>query len=280
MASVAGAADAEFDESIFELAARFQGVTLVDESAPQVTAMIDSWSWRAESQSASVHRDLARRLDPIAGIRTLSEAISTVCDLRPNRAEGATVCGAHEAWIILLANMIGARDKISPIEAWERYRSELAPWAELYDKLAPDLIAALPGLAEMLHAAEPMLNPWVDGWAVGWAEDAAGNPVWDIAELDKEIRISPAPGDLLVCGPHDNRLQIESVLRRRQIPTVSVLAAAAVPGCDRDLRFCGIQLIGRADTTPYSWAPTSTGISPYGLLRNEVTKQWRAAQMY
>lgn len=287
VAEVAAHADTEFDEHVCAIAAWFQGVTMVEGTAPNLTAMIDYWNRRAASHNVavSVHGDITRRLDPIAGIRSLSQAVSTVHELRLKQDGGVTAVSDHAAWILLLANMIGARDKISPIEAWEQYRVQLGEWTELYDKLDPALIKELPSIGEMLDAARPLLTPWAndsptDGWAIGWTEDAAGNPVWEITAPDSRGRISPARGDLLVYGPNDNLSPIRSVLRRLEIPTASVTPAAAVPGLDRTRRFCGIRLTSSADTTPYAWAPTGIENSSYGLLRNELTKQWHIAQLY
>lgn len=291
MAQAAGDACAEFDEHVHRIAAWFKGVTIVEDTAPALETMIAYWTRRAENHqlTTSVHRDITKRIDPIAGIRTLPQARAAASELRPRRhADPTPTTTDHVAWILLLANMIGARDGISPIEAWEKYRhdKDLGVWVALFDKLDPSLTTRLPSLLEIIATAKPMLNPWchespTDGWDISWTQDAEGNPIWDVSPPDDRARIVPAAGDLIVTKPGREELSIiESVLRRQQIPIATIDPAAAVPARDRHLRFCGISLNSVADTAPYAWAPTGLKNSSYGLLRNEVTKQWRAAQLF
>lgn len=289
MAQAAGDACAEFDEHVIRIAAWFKGVTIVEDTAPALDAMIAYWIRRAENHhlTTSVHRDITKRIDPIAGIRTLPQAVAAASELVPRRHVKTPTTTDHVAWILLIANMIGAREGISPIEVWEKYRSNstLDVWATLFGQLDSSLTERLPSLSEILATAMPMLNPWchdspTDGWDIGWTQDAEGNPIWDVSPPDDRARITPQAGDLLVSKPGESRTLVESVLRRQQIPSATVEPAADIPARDRHLRFCGISLNSVADTAPYAWAPTGLKNSSYGLLRNEVTKQWRAAQLF
>ncbi|WP_131806652.1 hypothetical protein [Mycobacteroides abscessus] len=289
MANAAADACAEFDDHVYRIAAWFNGVTIVEDSAPALGAMIAYWKRRAENHqlTTSVHRDISKRIDPIAGIRTLPQAVAAASELAPRQHIQTPTTTDHVAWILLIANMIGAREGISPIEAWEKYRSDssLGVWAKLFDQLDSSLTERLPSLHQILATAKPMLNPWcpdspTDGWDIGWTQDAEGNPIWNVSPPDDRARISPAAGDLLVSKPGEDLKVVESVLRRQQIPSATVEPAAAIPARDRHLRLCGIRLNSVADTAPYAWAPTGLKNSSYGLLRNEITKQWRAAQLF
>lgn len=285
LAEAAGEAYPEFDQQVYQIAAWFNGVTIVEDSDPGLGAMIDYWNRRAKDHKrpASVHRDIMKRFDPIAGIQTLLQAVATAREMQ-GHTDNPTIID-QTAWVLLLANMIGARENISPIEAWELYRGDSSLWSELYKKLDTRLIKRLPHISEMLTTAGPILNRWcrespTDGWDVGWTKDADGNPIWDIRPPDDPARIFPARGDLLIAKPGEDHALIESMLQRQQIPTATVESAAAVPGRDRHLRFCGIRMNSVADTAPFAWAPTGLRNSSYGLLRNEITKQWRAAQLF
>lgn len=289
MAEAAADACAEFDDHVIRIAVRFNGVTIVEDSAPALDAMIAYWNRHAENHhlTTSVHRDITKRIDPIAGIRTLTQAVAAASELAPRRHVKTPTTTDHVAWILLIANMIGAREGISPIEAWEKYRSNstLDVWATLFGQLDSNLTERLPSLSEILATAMPMLNPWchdspTDGWDIGWTQDAEGNPMWNVRPPDDRARITPQAGDLLVSKPGEARTLVESVLRRQQIPSATVEPAADIPARDRHLRFCGIRMNSVADTAPYAWAPTGLKNSSYGLLRNETTKQWRAAQLF
>lgn len=211
--------------------------------------------------------------DPIAGVRTIRQAVRRAEALGARRADVIPA-----AWAILIANSCATPDKPA-IEAW----SELAASGPEYivgDQTAnpcgalaglADMRGQLPDPATIWRTSRELLTPWRDDYTVA-AWDAAIQPGAAYAELDVDRRPpidSTLNESVWVYDDSHYTTHLTTVLADQGITCATIT--------DTTLAIHDPQQSGHV-REPIYWIPT--GRPGRAVLRKGSHSEWRAAQVW
>jgi hypothetical protein len=277
-------AETEFMQAAYRITSRFHGVTLLNENAVDLAEAATFWK---AAGTGTVQESATKRLDPIAGISTLSAALQLAGRLDVIDPDVIR----STAWIILLSNAIAHTMGIRPIDAYVRFRQTpyAGPWESIYSGIDERVRAELPDIPTMLEQARKCLWPWTPepgrprDWAVGFTE-TDGRIDWKVdVPVDYEP-IEPIAGDLWLTTSSTTGEQTAKVLQCQAVPSITLAARTTEFGGvgptihSNDMPWIGVNEGGRAAT--YGWAPAQIGGDAYALLRNQETWTWCAVQIY
>ncbi|MDO3331512.1 hypothetical protein [Mycobacteroides abscessus] len=190
---------------LLTLALRHPALTLIPQSQEQVTRAAIAAA-QDPHHLRTVHTNPERNLDPLAGVTSLQQARQRAQVLGADPDSSAT------AWIILLANAIGAERNHSPLLSWIRYQTAPAPWAEQIARWGQPIQAGLPGVEAMLPQATKTLEPWAHLYGdslfdVQFTPHCQKDPTtgtvstavkWDVQEVPRPPAPSAGPDDIWI----------------------------------------------------------------------------------
>lgn len=189
-----------FPEAIARLAARQPAVTVINAGWRPVE-LCSHWpksTWRTMEDY---------RLDPISGINTIEEAYERAGLLADEWCCSSVWGQRYElAWVILMANAMGAAHGIGALAAWNRYQRSPLHWQRPGGEM---LALDLPSTEDLLTSARPVLSPWavaygpaqyqasfaVDGGEVTWAVNQVGWPQPAIPQAGEIVHVKESACD-------------------------------------------------------------------------------------
>lgn len=183
-----------FPEAIARLAARQPAVTVIEDGwrPLELNSHWPESTWRTMEDY---------RLDPISGINTIEEAYERAGLLADEWGCSSVWGQRYElAWVILMANALGAAHGIGALAAWSRYQHSPLHW---HRPGAETLALDLPSTEDLLTTTRPVLFPWavaygparyqasfsVDGGQVTWAVNQVGWPMLAIPQAGEIVRV-------------------------------------------------------------------------------------------
>ncbi|WP_131820289.1 hypothetical protein [Mycobacteroides abscessus] len=214
-------------------------------------------------------------IDPLAGVFTFADAKRCAVPLGVRREDVRLT-----AWVILLSNVLGAVEDMSPILAFSALKEGQSKWLIAVNSLQhPELRAGIPEWQRAIAAAEPYLMPWVDeyvdaNWDIeidvetdvkfGVKESAV---TWNVTATDASSGIDPWTRDKELWIYDDTAYEkFPAVVRERGgIPAVVV---------ERNK----IALLHRGPA--YLWCPIGSDDSIVLVREQAESGQWRPVQMF
>lgn len=144
------------DASI-RLAARYRGIVLARQQEYG-----DKAADYFQAAARTVRRDIERHVDPLAGVTELDEALLRARSLMAGAfVEKGEAVREALAWIILLANAVGAQLDVSPYMAWlMEYRGQADVWRQSFEALGQAVPKAPTDPEKVLSLARPWLEKW------------------------------------------------------------------------------------------------------------------------
>lgn len=214
-------------DPLLKLALRQQALTLIPQSQQQITRVATEAA-ADPAQPRTVHTNPERNFDPLTGITSLQRARqrAQVLGADPDKS-------AATAWIILLANAIGAEHNNTPLLSWIHYRSATAPWVKHTSGFDEPLRAGLPAVSLMLEEAETTLGPWArlygdSLWDVQFTPEPRQAVTWQVQEIARPTAPPPQPEDIWIYDSTATNQRLGHVLHDTGIPNI-MFADAQTP---------------------------------------------------
>lgn len=145
-------------DAAIRLAARYRGIVLARQQEYG-----DKAADYFQAAARTVRRDIERHVDPLDGVTELDEALLRARSLLAGAfvENGEAVCEAL-AWIILLANAVGAQLDVPPYMAWlMEYRGQTDVWRQSFEALA----RAVPKAPNDPETVLSLARPWLEKWS-------------------------------------------------------------------------------------------------------------------
>lgn len=254
---------------LLTLALRHPAITLIPQSQQQVTraalaAVADP------THPGTVHTNPERNFDPLTGVTSLYQARQRA------QALGADPDSSATAWIILIANAIGAERRNTPLLSWIRYRSSTSPWVKQISGLSEPLRAGLPSIENMLSESEKTLAPWArlygdSLWDVEFTAQTDEQIEWSIREVARPPAPVPRPDDIWIYDATATNQCFGHVLHDSGVPNI-IFAADQL----------GIVHSGAGFQPEHVlfWCPLGPA-DDFALVYNKKSSQprWRAVQL-
>ncbi|MDO2986897.1 hypothetical protein P5V30_20415 [Mycobacteroides abscessus subsp. abscessus] len=214
-------------------------------------------------------------IDPLAGVFTFADAKRRAVPLGVSRQDVRLT-----AWVILLSNVLGAVQDMSPILAFSALQKSQGKWSIAINSLHhPELSAGIPEWQRAIGAAEPYLMPWVDEYV---------DATWDI-EIDVETDVKFGAKDRTVTWnvtATDASSGIDPWTRDKELWIYDDTAYEKFPAVVRERGGIPAVVVARNMITllhpgpTYIWCPIGSDDSIVLVREQAEGGQWRPVQMF